>query len=295
MTSQASNAELRALVKAGDAEGLQTALGSLSAGALSTFLGDTDIMGRTPLHFASLNGHDAVAETLLEKGGEVNAKAMYDWTPLHLASLNGHDAVAETLLEKGGEVNAKDAFGGTPLHLASLNGHHAVAETLLEKGGEVNAKDKDGETAMHLAAWKGHTAVLEVLQEGGANVDAADFEGDTPLHKAASRRHLLAIFTLMKFGASTYKKNKTGRTPQDLMPRSSSTESRGMELFQSVSMTHVMQKWVATEKERIRLQREIQVLKVSFHREKVSKNRNQKDNEKMENDQWNDRKNSYHL
>ncbi|XP_042870324.1 ankyrin repeat domain-containing protein 39-like [Penaeus japonicus] len=129
-----------------------------------------------------------------------------------------------------------DLFGRTPLHFASVNGHNAVAETLLEKGGEVNAKDDEGWTAMHRAAWMGHTAVLEVLREGGADVDAADGEGDTPLHKAASKGHLLAIFMLTNFGASTYKKNKSGRTPRDLMPRSSSTESRGMELFQSVSM-----------------------------------------------------------
>ncbi|XP_042890779.1 ankyrin repeat domain-containing protein 42-like, partial [Penaeus japonicus] len=129
-----------------------------------------------------------------------------------------------------------------------------------------------GQTAMHLAARYRHTAVLEVLREGGADVDTADGEGNTPLHKAASRGHLLAIFMLTKFGASTYKKNKSGRTPQDLMPRSSSTESRGMELFQSVSMTHVAQGWVATEKERISLQREIQVLKKQREQEISAKN-----------------------
>ncbi|XP_042859085.1 ankyrin repeat domain-containing protein 42-like [Penaeus japonicus] len=113
--------------------------------------------------------------------------------------------------------------------------------------------------AMHLAAWNGHMAALEVLREGGADVDAADDGGDTPLHKATLRGHLYTMFTLMNFGASMYKKNKGGRTPQDLMRKSFS--SGGMELFQSVSMTHVMQGWVATEKERIRLQREIKVLK----------------------------------
>ncbi|XP_042861941.1 26S proteasome non-ATPase regulatory subunit 10-like isoform X2 [Penaeus japonicus] len=156
--------------------------------------------------------------------------------PLHEAAKGGQEAVVETLLNFGAQVNAKNRGGETPLHWASLNGHHAVAETLLEKGGEVNAKAKDGRTAMHLAAWKGHTAVLEVLREGGADVDAADGKGVTPLHKAASLGHLLAIFMLMNFGASTYKKDNCGRTPQDLMPRSFSTESCGMELFQSASM-----------------------------------------------------------
>ncbi|XP_042857758.1 ankyrin repeat domain-containing protein 65-like isoform X1 [Penaeus japonicus] len=144
MTSQASNAELRALVEAGDAEGLQTALGSLSAGALSTFLGDTDFLGRDPLHEAAEGGQEAVVETLLNFGAQVNAKDAFGETPLHWASWNGHHAVAETLLEKGGEVNAKDDEGQTPLHFASEKGHDAVAETLLEMGGEVNAKTKDG-------------------------------------------------------------------------------------------------------------------------------------------------------
>ncbi|XP_042862512.1 uncharacterized protein LOC122247346 [Penaeus japonicus] len=77
MTSQASNAELRALVEAGDAEGLQTALGSLSAG-ISTFLGYANVSGWTPLHWASWNGHHAVAGTLSRKGGEVNLPEAFD-------------------------------------------------------------------------------------------------------------------------------------------------------------------------------------------------------------------------
>ncbi|XP_042862715.1 uncharacterized protein LOC122247487 [Penaeus japonicus] len=77
MTSQASNAELRALVEAGDAEGLQTALGSLSAG-ISTFLGYANVSGWTPLHWASWNGHHAVAGTLSRKGGEVNLPEAFE-------------------------------------------------------------------------------------------------------------------------------------------------------------------------------------------------------------------------
>ncbi|XP_042887869.1 structural maintenance of chromosomes protein 1A-like [Penaeus japonicus] len=45
-----------------------------------------------------------------------------------------------------------------------------------------------------------------------------------------------------------------------------------MELFQSASMTHVAQGWVATEKERISLRREIQVLKKQREREISVKN-----------------------
>nr|XP_027207061.1 ankyrin repeat domain-containing protein 1-like [Penaeus vannamei] len=126
----------------------------------------------TPLHFASENGHFAVAELLAAKGADLEAKDQYEWTPLHFASRYGHFAVAELLAAKGADLEAKAQYGATPLHFASFNGHFAVAELLAAKGADLGAKDDRGATPLHFASENGHFAVAELLAAKGADLEA---------------------------------------------------------------------------------------------------------------------------
>ena len=67
--------------------------------------------GRNPLHSAAMEGHKEIAELLITKGADVNAKdRLMDYTPLHLAALalDGRKEVVELLIAKGADVNAKD-------------------------------------------------------------------------------------------------------------------------------------------------------------------------------------------
>ena len=58
-------------------------------------------------------------------------------TPLHSAAWYGHTAIAEMLLEKGADVNARDVNGKTPLQLAIQQEQESTAELLKQHGGEV--------------------------------------------------------------------------------------------------------------------------------------------------------------
>jgi ankyrin repeat protein len=44
-------------------------------------------------------------------------------TPLHFASDNGHTDTASMLIEKGADIHEKDNNGSTPFHIAAQNGH----------------------------------------------------------------------------------------------------------------------------------------------------------------------------
>ena len=79
----------------------------------------TDDEGRTPLHYASANGHDAIVKFLLEKGQDVSQQDKVGLTPLHQAAMRGKVSTVELLLSKGANTEAKDANGNTPLNLVN--------------------------------------------------------------------------------------------------------------------------------------------------------------------------------
>jgi len=120
--------------------------------------GDLEAKGgggkRTPLHGAAMFGRKEIAELLIAKGADVNAKNYGEWTPLHLAAGEGHKEVAELLIASGVDVNAKADGELTPLHFAADKGHKEVVELLIAKGADVNFKHMMGQTPLDMASGK---------------------------------------------------------------------------------------------------------------------------------------------
>ena len=98
-------------------------------------------LGMTPLHHAAGNNNISVAEYLIEKGADVNAKHNTGWTPLHFVAIRlavNPDAWVDMLIlldENGADFNAKDDRGKTPLDVITEFGamfERAVQKTLKE-------------------------------------------------------------------------------------------------------------------------------------------------------------------
>jgi ankyrin repeat protein len=64
------------------------------------------------IHEAAAKGNIEAVKQHLAADTDVNAKGKNGWTPLHIAAANDHKELAELLIEKGANVNAKDRFGG---------------------------------------------------------------------------------------------------------------------------------------------------------------------------------------
>ena len=89
------------------------------------------------LRTAAGAGDLAKVDALLASGVPVDAPARYGQTPLYFAAEKGHLAVAQRLVERGANVNAKDRFfGASVLGMALGNGHLELARYLLAHGAE---------------------------------------------------------------------------------------------------------------------------------------------------------------
>jgi len=73
--------------------------------------------------------------------------------------------VAELLLDRGADVNARDKRHQTPLHETASLGRMAVVKLLLEQGTDVNARDKQYEAPCHQAIVNDHPLVAKLLEE----------------------------------------------------------------------------------------------------------------------------------
>jgi cytohesin len=156
--------------------------------------------GWTPLHQAALANVKAIRTV----GVDLNAKdedGATHWYDDDMVLLEQKE-IAELLIDKGANVNAKDAWGGTPLHKAAANGKKEVAELLIAAGADVNAKTNN-DTPLHAAASHGQTEVVELLIAKGADVNAKVKDGRTPLDKTEGKNHTETADLLRKHGGKT--------------------------------------------------------------------------------------------
>ena len=92
---------------------------------------------------AARTGNVEAVKQHLAAGADVDATVEEDrTTPLHGAALNGHKEVAELLIAKGANVNAKDGFGRTPLDWAIDDNHTETADLLRKHGAKTGEELK---------------------------------------------------------------------------------------------------------------------------------------------------------
>ncbi|HWL63719.1 MAG TPA: ankyrin repeat domain-containing protein [Steroidobacteraceae bacterium] len=160
--------------------------------------------GETPLHLVARAGNIEAAQALLKAGAKVDPREKFgDQTPLMWAVVRRHPAMADFLLEQGADVNARSAIrdyqrvataesraksldrgGFTPLIYAARENCRECIDVLLRHGADVNLPDPTGVVPMVIAMINGNTDIAKRLIEAGADVNQWDIYGQAPLHVA---------------------------------------------------------------------------------------------------------------
>ena len=200
------------------------------------------------MNYVASGGHREIAELLLGKGADVNAKDNQSGnTPLHTAARYGRKEIGELLTEHGADVNAKNDDGMTPLGRAikyrqpkianflrkngskmgeafkikapSLSIYQAAAQGRIEivkhhlaTGKDVNSKNAVG-TPLHWAASEGQKEIVELLIANGADIDSKNISSQTPLNEAAQSGHFGSAKILIDNGADLNATHMMGHTP----------------------------------------------------------------------------------
>jgi ankyrin repeat protein len=93
---------------------------------------------------AGLGDVAALAKLLDEGGAELEATRMDGRTPLHWAAMNGQTETVRYLIDRGAAIDAKDVADRTPLYQAAAKAHEAAATLLIDAGAEATVFDAAG-------------------------------------------------------------------------------------------------------------------------------------------------------
>ncbi|KAH0888559.1 hypothetical protein HID58_050988 [Brassica napus] len=181
---------------------------------------EPDGLGYYALQWSALNNRSAVAQYIIEHGGDVNATDHTGQTALHWSAVRGAVQVAELLLQEGARVDATDMYGYQPTHVAAQYGQTAFLCHVISKwNADPDVPDNDGRSPLHWAAYKGFADSIRLLLFLDAYRGRQDKEGGcTPLHWAAIRGNLEACTVLVQAGKKEdlMITDNTGLTPAQL-------------------------------------------------------------------------------
>jgi len=122
--------------------------------------------GLTPLAVAMQNSKPKAGAVLIDAGANVDQPVgLGSYTPLMLATTAGSTVLAQQLVGKKANVNAKNAGGLTALMIAAAGNRTDIATLLIKAGADPNAKSEDGRTALKIAESNNADAVAKLLRE----------------------------------------------------------------------------------------------------------------------------------
>jgi len=125
-------------------------------------MSDTDMFGRTDLHYAAADDDTSRVRETIAAGAEVSLRDHERMTPLHFAAQQSSLAAARELIAAGAEVDAQDDNGNTPLSRAVFEsrGRTDMIALLREHGADPMLENHHGRSPLGLAKLMGEEGAL---------------------------------------------------------------------------------------------------------------------------------------
>ena len=159
----------------------------------------SDYYGRSPLHYATRNGHTNICVYLISIGAEIDQVDQDGNTPLISAIISGHLDTVTSLIELGATFEPLPS-SQIPVTMACQYGKLDILQNLLSRGVKLVA-NMDGLYPLQLACREGKTDITKCLISHGADFEIQDsFKGWTSVFFAASEGHLDCVKVLLEAG-----------------------------------------------------------------------------------------------
>ncbi|KAK2028623.1 ankyrin [Colletotrichum zoysiae] len=155
-----------------------------------------DKRGDAAIHVALGESGCPTVQLLLKYDANLHLQNHAGDMAIHIASRIENISVLESLIQQGGDINAKDRHlnGMTALHYAAQKSYAVMVRRLLLLVPEQNKRlrllstqDRFGQTALHSAAKRDTLKTFRVLFEAGADLELCDRNGIKPIDYAADK------------------------------------------------------------------------------------------------------------
>lgn len=158
--------------------------------------------GAEKLHRGVLQVIDRSGFVGAPSGGPIDAGFTIGSSTLHYAVDAARVDLAQDLVQRGADLEARDERGYSPLILAAFKGRMAVLRILLERGADAKAQDRHGNSALMFAAQWGDLEAVKLLLAAGADLSARGQNGYTALKIAKLCSQLEVVQFLAARGAT---------------------------------------------------------------------------------------------